>query len=181
MTSPRAEPRGPCIVVMGVSGTGKTTVAHSLAQRLAVPFAEADEFHSAANIAKMSAGIPLDDSDRRPWLRAIGRWLHEHAVAGSGGVVTCSALKRRYRDTLREAAPSVFFLHLTASEEVLEQRIGHRAGHFMPESLLASQLATLEPLAPDEPGAVLDTGPPADTVAARAVALLPHPTERAEE
>ncbi|MFE4575473.1 gluconokinase [Streptomyces chartreusis] len=166
---------------MGVSGTGKTTVAHALAQRLAIPFAEADEFHSPGNIAKMSAGIPLDDSDRRPWLQAIGRWLHEHAVAGSGGVVTCSALKRRYRDTLREAAPSVFFLHLTVSEEVLERRIGHRTGHFMPESLLASQLATLEPLAPDERGAVLDTGPPADTVAARAVALLPRPNERAQE
>jgi gluconokinase len=123
----------------------------------------------------MSAGIPLDDADRQPWLHAIGRWLHERDMAGSSGVVSCSALKRRYRDTLREAAPGVFFLHLTASHELLAQRVGHRSGHFMPESLLASQLAVLEPLGRGELGASLDAGPNPDTIAARAMELLPWP------
>ena len=96
----RTEHRPPCVVVTGVEGIGKTTVARLPAQRLAVPFADGDDFHSAAHVVKMSAGTPLDDADRRPWLASIGRWLHEHDVAGTGAVVACSALKRRYRDTL---------------------------------------------------------------------------------
>lgn len=171
MTS-SAEHRPPCVVVMGVSGTGKSTVARMLALRLGVPFAEADDFHPPANIAKMSAGIPLDDADRRPWLEAIGRWLHERDLEGGGGVVTCSALKRRYRDTLRAAFPGAFFLHLTAGHELLQDRIGHRAGHFMPASLLDSQLAALEPLGADERGAALDVGPAPDAIAEAAVDLL---------
>ncbi|WAZ23887.1 gluconokinase [Streptomyces cinnabarinus] len=169
------EHRAPCIVVTGVAGTGKTTVARLLAQRMALPFAEGDDFHSPTAIAKMSAGTPLDDADRRPWLDSIGRWLHERDTAGSGGIVTCSALKRRYRDTLRAACPSVFFLHLTATRAQLLDRISKRTGHYMPTSLLDSQLATLEPLALDEHGATLDASPAPRTVADTATRLIPGP------
>jgi len=162
----------PVIVVMGVSGVGKTTVARLLAHRLGLPYAEADDFHPAANIAKMSAGIPLDDQDREPWLRALGAWLGERAGAGTGGVVTCSALKRSYRDILRDACPEAFFLHLTGSHELVGDRIAHRTGHFMPPSLLDSQYATLEPLQADESGAVLDVDADPDTLVDRAVADL---------
>lgn len=167
-----AERRSPCIVVTGVAGIGKSTVARLLAERLSVPFAEGDDFHSPAGIAKMSAGTPLDDADRQPWLESIGRWLHERDAAASGGVVTCSALKRRYRDTLRAACPDVFFLHLTAGRELLADRISRRSGHFMPISLLDSQLAALEPLGPDERGALLDAGPDPHTIVNAAVDLL---------
>ncbi|MBP0454459.1 gluconokinase [Kitasatospora sp. RG8] len=160
------------VVVMGVSGVGKTTVARLLADRLDLPYGEADDFHPPANIAKMSAGIPLDDEDRAPWLRALGGWLKERTEAGTGGVVTCSALKRRYRDTLREACPGAFFLHLSGGHGLVEDRLAHRAGHFMPPSLLASQYAALEPLAADERGAVLDVGPSPDQLVEMAVALL---------
>lgn len=162
----------PVIVVMGVSGVGKTTVARLLAHRLGLPYAEADDFHPAANIAKMSAGTPLDDQDREPWLRALGAWLGERAEAGTGGVVTCSALKRSYRDILRDACPEAFFLHLTGSHELVGDRIAHRTGHFMPPSLLDSQYATLEPLQADESGAVLDVDADPDTLVDRAVADL---------
>ncbi|MFJ8441822.1 gluconokinase [Kitasatospora griseola] len=164
----------PVIVVMGVSGVGKTTVARLLAHRLGLPYAEADDFHPAANIAKMSAGTPLDDNDREPWLRALGAWLGERAAAGTGGVVTCSALKRSYRDILRDACPEAFFLHLTGSHELVGDRIAHRTGHFMPPSLLDSQYATLEPLRADECGTVLDVGADPDTLVDRAVAALPN-------
>ncbi|SOD62389.1 gluconate kinase, SKI family [Streptomyces zhaozhouensis] len=161
------------VVVMGVSGVGKTTVARPLAERLGVPFAEADEFHSPENIAKMSAGTPLTDEDRRPWLESIGDWLRERRRTGEGGVVTCSALKRSYRDLLRAGAEGeVFFLHLSGSPELVGERMARRTDHFMPPSLLRSQLATLEPLGPDEHGVVLDVSPGADRLveeAARAV------------
>ncbi|MFF0079090.1 gluconokinase [Streptomyces canus] len=165
----------PCIVVAGVSGTGKTTLARLLADRLGVPFAEADDFHPPASIAKMSAGIRLDDADRQPWLESLGRWLHERDTTGSGGVITCSALKRSYRNTLRAACQDVFFLHLTAGHDLLADRIGKRTGHFMPRSLLDSQLAALEPLAPDEPGATLDAALAPETLADTAMHLLPRP------
>ncbi|MFC1443761.1 gluconokinase [Streptacidiphilus sp. N1-10] len=160
------------VVVMGVSGVGKTTVARLLAERVGLPYAEADDFHPPANIAKMSAGTPLDDADRQPWLEAIGAWLQQQNVAGVGGVVTCSALKRRYRDTLRAACPDIWFLHLAGAHDLVADRIGHRTGHFMPASLLDSQYSTLEPLAADEQGAVLDVGPTPDQLVDAAVRLL---------
>jgi gluconokinase len=168
-----AEHRTPCIAVTGVAGSGKSTVARLLAKRLGVPFAEGDDFHSPASIAKMAAGTPLDDADRDPWLRSIGRWLHEHDVAGTGAVVSCSALKRRYRETLRAACPGVFFLQLTVGREVLAGRLGRRRDHFMPHTLLDSQLAALEPLQRDEHGAELDATPAPDTVVDSAAAVLP--------
>ncbi len=166
------ENQPPTIVVMGVSGVGKTTVARLLAERLALPYAEADDFHPPANIAKMTAGIPLGDEDRAPWLRALGGWLGERAEAGTGGVVTCSALKRHYRDTLRAACPGAYFLHLSGGHELVEDRLAHRTGHFMPTSLLGSQYAALEPLQADEPGTVLDVGPSPEQLVEMAVALL---------
>lgn len=170
-----SERPAPCVVVMGVAGTGKSTVARLLAERLEVPFADGDDFHRPDSIARMAAGIPLDDARRQPWLRAVGRWLGERDAEGGGGVVTCSALKRRYRDTLRAASPDAFFLHLTGSRELLAERIGGRTGHFMPRSLLDSQLAALEPLQPDERGAVLDVGPAPGPLVEAALALLPRP------
>ncbi|MEV4560232.1 gluconokinase [Kitasatospora sp. NPDC049285] len=169
-----AENQPPVIVVMGVSGVGKTTVAQLLADRLGLPYGEADDFHPAANIAKMSAGIPLDDQDRTPWLQALGSWLGERNRAGTGGVVTCSALKRSYRDILRAECPDAFFLHLSGSHDLVGDRIAHRTGHFMPPSLLDSQYAVLEPLQTDERGAVLDVGADPDTLVDQAVAALHH-------
>lgn len=152
----------PPIVVMGVSGSGKSTVGAALAQRLTVPFADADTFHPDANIAKMAAGNPLSDEDRYPWLEAIGEWLARHR---DGGVMSCSALKRKYRDQLRAHCPQVEFLHLSGSPEVIARRQAARRGHFMPASLLKSQLDTLEPLGPDERGVTVDVGEPVDAVA----------------
>ncbi len=152
----------PLVVVMGVSGSGKSTVGAALAQRLGVPFEDADDLHPPANIAKMSAGEPLDDEDRRPWLDAVGRWLHEHD--STGGVMSCSALRRRYRDQIREHAPRVELVHLDGTREVIARRQASRPGHFMPASLLDSQFATLEPLAPDEHGVVIDVDQSIDAI-----------------
>lgn len=140
----------PLVAVMGVSGSGKSTVGAALADHLGVPFVDGDELHPAANVAKMAAGRPLDDADRAPWLDAVGGWLAAHAAAG--GVVACSALRRRYRDRLRELAPGLVFVHLAGDRELVASRQRRRTGHFMPSSLLDSQLAALEPLEDDEPG-----------------------------
>ncbi|HSY15696.1 MAG TPA: gluconokinase, partial [Jatrophihabitantaceae bacterium] len=131
-------------VVMGVSGTGKSTIAALLASKLGWPMAEGDDFHSAANVAKMHAGHPLTDEDRWPWLHSIADWIGERERAGDGGVVTCSALKRAYRNLLVDGHPDVRFVCLVGSRALLADRIGHREGHFMPASLLDSQLDTLE-------------------------------------
>ncbi|MET7543835.1 gluconokinase [Streptomyces sp. NPDC005507] len=168
-----AESHSPCIVVAGVSGTGKSTLGRLLADRLGVPFAEADDFHPPGNIAKMSAGVPLDDEDRRPWLESIGHWLRERDANGSGGVIACSALKRRYRSTLRAACPDVYFLQLTASRDLLAERISQRTAHVMPKTLLDSQLAALGPLTPDEPGATLDAGTAPDAITDMVIDLIP--------
>ncbi len=149
------------IVVMGVSGSGKSTVGAVLAERLDVPFADADELHPEANVAKMSRGEPLDDHDRHPWLEIVGRWLADHP---DGGVMSCSALKRKYRDQLRHHAPGTEFLLLTGDPDLIARRQADRPGHFMPASLLSSQLATLEPLAPDEHGVVVDVDQGVDDI-----------------
>lgn len=167
-----AETSPPVVVVMGVAGVGKSTVAQALAQRLGAPCAEGDDFHPEANIAKMSAGIPLDDSDRWPWLQRIAEWMSERGREGAGAVVTCSALKRSYRDVLRAGYPDVFFVHLSGDRALIGDRMSHRAGHFMPTSLLDSQFETLEPLQPDEKGVVLDVGVGPEELVAEALRQL---------
>jgi gluconokinase len=137
---------GTRVVVMGVAGSGKTTVGMLLARRLGVDFADADEFHSERNIATMAAGTPLTDDDRRPWLEAIAQWLGSHEADGC--VVTCSALRRVYRDVVRHQAPDACFLYLAGSPELMTSRVGGRGHHFMPAELVESQFATLE--APDD-------------------------------
>ncbi|MGH8160899.1 MAG: gluconokinase [Gammaproteobacteria bacterium] len=144
----------PLVVIMGVSASGKSTVGKLLAARLNVNYADGDNFHSQANITKMRSGIPLDDDDRWPWLDTIGDWLHDHA--STGAVISCSALKRIYRDRLRAAAPGIVFLHLSGGVEELRRRIAARKDHFMPASLLDSQLETLEPLQKDETGVAIE-------------------------
>jgi gluconokinase len=146
---------------MGVSGSGKSTVGAALAGRLRVPFEDADDLHPPENVAKMTRGEPLDDHDRWPWLERIGEWLAAHA---GGGVIACSALKRKYRDQLRHHCPSVEFLHLEGGRDVIEGRQASRPGHFMPASLLTSQFETLEPLAPDERGVVVDVSGSVDQI-----------------
>ena len=157
---------------MGVSGSGKTTVARQLAERLGWSFAEADEFHPPQNVAKMASGVPLDDADRWPWLADLRDWLDARAAAGQDVVLTFSALKRAYRDVLRSAAPRVRFVHLSADRAVLAERMGLRSGHYMPASLLDSQLAALEPLADDEDGVVVDVDAPVPEVVRAAAAAL---------
>ncbi|HEY6880447.1 MAG TPA: gluconokinase [Polyangiales bacterium] len=157
------------IVVMGVSGAGKSVIGRALAAQLSFPYIDGDDLHPAANIAKMRSGVPLDDDDRAPWLERVGTWLAQHTQ----GVVSCSALRRRYRDRLREAAPGARFVQLNVDTERLTQRLSARRGHFMPGSLLASQLSAFEPLTPDEHGVLLDNdGGTPDEIAARAVELL---------
>lgn len=148
------------VVIMGVSGTGKTTLLQALAKRLGWVTAEGDEFHSAANIEKMETGHPLDDEDRWPWLASIATWIGDRERGGQNALVTCSALRRAYRDILRGGHPSVWFVHLVAPRAVLAERMEHRSGHYMPVSLLDSQLDTVELLAPDEPGIVLQADHP---------------------
>ena len=151
------------LVVMGVSGVGKSSVAAELVARTGWTFVEGDDLHPEANRAKMAAGIPLDDEDRRPWLRTIAAWIGEQEAAGRNAVVTCSALKVEYRDLLRDDHPSVRFVHLIGPRELIQARIDARRGHYMPPSLLGSQIDTLQPLRPGEPGIGVDTtGTPAE-------------------
>lgn len=159
------------LVLMGISGSGKTTLAERLAEELNRPYAEADEFHSAANIEKMRSGAPLTDEDRGPWLAAIRDWMGTAATT-RGTIVTCSALKRTYRDLLRQASGRVFFLHVICDPAVITERMEHRLGHFMPASLVPSQLATLEELGTDEDGAVLVNSGSVDELVEQALTIV---------
>ena len=142
------------IVVMGVSGSGKSTVGTALAELLGLGFVDADDLHPASNVAKMAAGTPLTDDDRWPWLDVVGERLAE---SSTGLVIACSALRRSYRDAIRDRAPDTRFVLLTVDHDALQHRLEHRPGHFMPPSLLDSQLATLEPLEPDENGVTVSS------------------------
>lgn len=157
------------VVVMGVSGCGKSTVGRLLAQHLDMPFIEGDELHPPHNVALMAAGIPLTDEDREGWLEAVGAVL---ARSPAGAVASCSALRRRYRDRLRRQVPGLCFVHLHGARTLLEQRLGQRQGHYMPASLLDSQLRTLEPPAPDEQALELDIADAPEVLAQRAARAL---------
>ncbi|MER8187859.1 gluconokinase [Kitasatospora sp. NPDC094015] len=157
---------------MGVSGAGKSTAARLLAERREVPFVEGDLLHPATNIARMAAGHPLDDADREPWLRALDGRIRDATRTGRGAVLSCSALKRAYRDRLRAAGPGVWFLYLALDRETARRRVAHRHGHFMPAALLDSQFAALDPLAPDEPGLTVDAAEGTPAALDRAEAAL---------
>ena len=169
MSAPKT---GCALVVMGVSGSGKTTVAERLAERLRWPFLEGDRLHPEANVEKMRQGIPLDDSDRAPWLDRIGAELKNWAAEGRSGVLACSALKRAYRDRLRAARPDVRFVYIKGSEALIASRVAARKHEYMPASLLKSQFAALEEPTPDEGVITVDaTGTPEAEVAAVLAAL----------
>jgi gluconokinase len=162
------------LIVAGVSGSGKTTVGAMLAGRLGWRFADADDFHPAANVEKMRAGIPLTDEDRRPWLQALVAWMDERIAQGKSAVIACSALKRAYRDVLLGDRPDVRMVFLEVGREELARRLAARQGHFFPEKLLGTQLDTLDPPQPDEHViSVADAGDPADTVASIIAVLWP--------
>lgn len=160
------------VIVMGVSGSGKTTVAKGISTVMGWEFAEGDAFHSDANVEKMRSGHPLTDDDRWPWLESIGEWISGKESARESAVVTCSALRRVYRDLLRRDRPHVRFLHVEAPTEIIHDRMEHRPGHYMPASLLTSQIATLEPLENDEPGVSISNEGTAATVLDRALGAL---------
>ncbi|GAT74268.1 shikimate kinase, partial [Microbacterium sp. HM58-2] len=162
----------PLIVVMGVSGCGKSTVGAALAAHLRVPFRDADDLHPTSNVDKMSRGIPLTDHDRAPWLAAVGEELALHR--SSGMVIACSALKAAYRDILRTHAPGVFFVHLSVSKDVLAERMSARADHYMPLSLLESQLDTLEALTAGEGGIAVDAEQRVVEIVEAALRTIPY-------
>ena len=160
------------VVVMGVSGSGKSTVAEGISASMGLVLADADHFHPPENVAKMSAGIPLDDSDRWPWLRSLAAWMSAESAEGRSTVMACSALRRAHRDVLRSGPSGVLFVHLHGPRELIAARMSSRAGHFMPSQLLESQLGTLEPLGADEAGVVLDVRDDPPTLVRQAVAWL---------
>src|ERR1700757_2735898 len=153
------------LVLMGVSGCGKTTVAAILAGRLGWPFEEGDALHPPSNIAKMKAGHPLTDEDRAPWLEKIAGWVDERLDTGESGLITCSALKHSYRNVINRRGSGVTFVYLAGSRETIAARLAARHGHFMPPSLLDSQFADLEEPSADEPAVRVDVGPPPSEMA----------------
>ena len=148
------------LVVMGVAGAGKTTLARALAARLDWAFLDADDLHPAANVEKMRAGAPLSDADRAPWLEAVARWIDARLAAGEDAVVACSALKRRYRAVLTDGRPSVRIVYLKGSLDLVAARMAARKDHYFPTSLIASQFEALEPPTPEEHAIVVDMAPP---------------------
>ncbi|WP_306396442.1 gluconokinase [Telluria beijingensis] len=170
MTTQAHEDKGTAWVVMGVSGCGKSKIGSMLADALGIPFIEGDAFHSETNVAKMSAGTALTDDDRRDWLLSLRDKL---AAREGGAVLSCSSLKRAYRDLLRGAGGDVRFVHLAGERSLLEQRVSNRPGHYMPPSLLDSQLCTLEPLQPDEAGITLDIRDTPERLVAQILATIP--------
>ena len=157
------------IVVMGVSGSGKSTVGDLLGARIGLPYHDGDDLHPQSNIDKMAAGEPLTDDDRWPWLKLIGEWLMDHP---DGGIIGCSALKRSYRDAIREVSPDAVFVHVHGSVELLQERMEERPGHFMPASLLDSQLDTLEHLEADERGRIFDISGTPDEIVSATIAWI---------
>ena len=162
----------PVVVVMGVSGAGKSTVGGLLAQRLGWAFLEGDALHPEASLVKLAAGEALDDADRAPWLAAIGAWIDARQARGEAAVVACSALKRAYRDGLREGRDRIVFLHLVAPAPLIAARLRERAGHWLPGSILDSQLAICEPLEAGEPGVVLPAAARPEETVDPAIAAL---------
>ena len=165
-----AKPR--VLVVMGVSGSGKTSIAEMLRDRLGWVFQEGDKLHSKENVAKMASGVPLTDEDRWPWLDTCAQWIRDRNDAGEGGLLTCSALKHVYRQRLGEGNPGVWFLYLKVSEDVLRDRLAHRRGHYMPSSLLSSQLSILEEPTGDEPALIVPVERTVDETVADVIAAL---------
>jgi ribose 5-phosphate isomerase A len=162
----------PILVVMGVSGAGKTTVAKELAARLGWSFEEGDSLHPESNVAKMHAGIPLTDDDRRPWLEAVAAWIDGQRARKQSAIITCSALKRSYRQMIIGDRPEARLIYLRASRDLIAERLAGRHGHFMPASLLQSQIDTLEEPGPDEDPLVIDVGRPPDQLAEEIIRLL---------
>jgi gluconokinase len=169
---PNPLPKPVVLVLMGVSGSGKTTVAALLAGRLGWKFEEGDALHPAANVEKMHAGHPLTDEDRAPWLARIADWVDARLDSGENGLITCSALKHTYRDLIDRRGHGVVFVFLTGSRDTIAGRLVARQGHFMPPSLLQSQFETLEPPGPDEPVLRIEVGPPPDAIADTIVETL---------
>jgi gluconokinase len=164
----------PPIVVMGVSGCGKSTVARDIAERVGGLYLDGDDFHPVSNVEKMRHGVPLTNEDRLPWLEAVGRVMRERREPGRPVIMACSALRRMYRDRIREQEPDAFFVCLVASRDELERRLQLRKGHFMPASLLDSQLATLEPVASGEYGAAINVHGTEQQVVDRVLEAVEH-------
>ncbi|SRR5258706_318958 len=160
-----ADSRSVVLVFMGVSGSGKTTVARILAGRLGWPFQEGDELHPQSNIEKMKAGVPLTDGDRRRWLVAVAEWIDRRLEARENGLITCSALKRSYREVINRRGSGVMFVFLSGTRAAIAPRVAARQAHFMPPSLVDSQFADLEQPGSDEPHIRVDVGPPAAAIA----------------
>ena len=176
MTAPQKRLALPVVLVlMGVSGCGKTTIGELLAERLHLPYEEGDALHPPANVAKMAAGHPLDDADRAPWLAKVADWVDARLDAGESGVITCSALKRSYRALIARRGAGVEFVYLHGSRELIASRLAGRHGHFMPPALLDSQFATLEEPGADEPAIRVEIGEPPAAIAADIVEALGLP------